>query len=90
MPSKERELLEQIKNGKTSWSPRDATIESYERFKAELADLTDTLDSLVSESYIGGYDVSHTESHTGKRYHDSVRITHGLTLKGQDRTQWPD
>jgi hypothetical protein len=90
MASKERELLEEIANGTMSWGPSDTSFAAHEKFKAELPELTDALDWLVSEDYIGGYDDSHTESYTGKGYHDRVLITGGLTFKGQDRSTWPD
>jgi hypothetical protein len=90
MPSKEREVLEQIANGRMSWAPDGTNEADYEKFEAELTDLTDALDWLVSNDYIGGYDDSHTESHTRNRYRDRVLITAGLTFKGQDRSTWPN
>ena len=84
--SKQRQILEQISNGKMSWAPAGMTDSDYQHFEAELPDLTDALDWLVSEDYIGGYNASHTESFTGNNYHDRVLITGGLTFKGQDRT----
>lgn len=89
MASKERELLEQISNGTTSWGPTDNSNEALERFQSVAEDLKDTLASLQLDDFIGDYD-DHTESWSGGRNIDRVYIKSGLTLKGQDRNQWPD
>jgi hypothetical protein len=38
MASRERKLLEQISNGKTSWGPADNSREALETFQAEAED----------------------------------------------------
>jgi hypothetical protein len=90
MPSKERELLEQISNGKMSWGPSDNSEAARERFDAvEVEVLMEVLDKLIADDFIGNYK-THNESHSGKGRVDRVHITQGLTFKGQDKTQWPE
>ena len=90
MGSRERELLEEISNGKMSWGPSDNTEASCERFdKVEAPQITDTLDNLIADDFVGDY-TTHQESHSGKSRTDRILITRGLCLKGQDKSQWPE
>lgn len=90
MPSRERELLEEISNGKLSWGPADNAEEARERFdKVEAPEITDTLDNLIDDDFIGDY-TTHKESYSGKSRTDRILITNGLTFKGQDKSQWPE
>jgi hypothetical protein len=69
--------------------PADDTEEARERFdQIEADDLTETLDSLIADDFIGEY-TTHEETFSGKRRIDGVLITKGLTFKGQDKEQWP-
>lgn len=88
--SRERDMLEEISNGKMSWGPADNSEEALDRFDAvEAPEITDTLDSLISDDYLGDYR-THQESYSGKQRTDRILITEGLTEKGQDRNLWPD
>jgi hypothetical protein len=90
MPSKERELLEEISNGKMSWGPSDHTEAADERFdKVEATQITNALDNLIADDFIGDYS-THRESYNGKRRTDRILITKGLTFNGQDKSQWPE
>jgi hypothetical protein len=90
MASKERQLLEEISNGKTTWAPPDTTEEARERFdQVEADNLTAILDRLIAGDFIGGY-ITHKESYSSKHRIDRVLVNKGLTFKGQDKSQWPD
>lgn len=86
--SKERELLERISQREMAFGPRDNTPLASEQFQAEAQEIIDSLNWLVAEDFIGGYE-PHEESHT-KGDIDRILITGGLTFKGQDKSQWPD
>lgn len=90
MASRERELLQEISNGKMSWGPLETSEAARERFdKIEAPQVTDTLDNLIADDFIGDY-TTHQESYSGKSRTDRILITKGLTLKGQDQSQWPE
>jgi hypothetical protein len=90
MASKERQLLEEISNGKTTWAPADNTEEARERFdQVEADNLMAILNNLIAGDFIGGY-TTHKESYSGKRRIDRVLVNKGFTFKGQDKSQWPD
>ena len=89
MASKERELLEKISNGEMSWGPENGSREALERFQVEAEDLKATLASLRASDFIGDYS-EHSEQWSGHRNIDRIYIKGGLTLKGQDREQWPE
>jgi hypothetical protein len=89
MASKERQLLEEISDGKTTWAPADTSEENRERFdQVEAVKLTAILDRLIADDFVGGY-ITHKESYSGKRRIDRVLVNKGLTFKGQDKSQWP-
>lgn len=88
MASRERELLEEISNGKTTWGPVDNSPDAHERFQAEAKDLMEILDGLIANRFIGKY-ISKRESYSGKRHIVRVLITKGLTFKGQNKDEWP-
>jgi hypothetical protein len=87
--SKERELLEQISRGQTSWKPIDDAPNALETFQHEAERLKATLQNLHADDLIDGYD-EHRESRTSHGYIDLVYVKGGLTLKGQDTSQWPE
>ena len=92
MPSKERQLLDQISKGKMSWgmeSPADNTERWLKAFQFEAEDLKDVLANLKADGLIGDYG-EHTESSTGHGHITKVYIKAGLTLEGQDKSQWPE
>ncbi len=90
MASREREVLEEINSGRTTWAPKDNSDAGRERFhKVEVPELMEVLDTLIDDDFIGGY-TTHQESHSGKRRLDRVLMTKGLTFKGQDKSQWPE
>jgi hypothetical protein len=90
MASREREALEEISNGRTTWAPKDTSEAARESFdKVEATESMEVLDRLIAADFIGDY-TTHEESHSGKRRLDRILITKGLTFKGQDKSQWPD
>jgi hypothetical protein len=89
MASKERELLEQIGSGKMRWGPVDRSTEARERFQSEAEDLMEILDNLITDGFIGDYTFKR-ESYSGNQHIVRVAVKEGLTLKGQDRREWPD
>lgn len=90
MASRQWEVLEQISSGKMTWAPKDTSEAARESFdKIEGPELIDILNRLKAHDFIGDY-ITHRESTSGKRRMDRVLITKGLTLKGQDKSQWPD
>jgi hypothetical protein len=86
--SKERELLERIYSGEMSFGPQDNTPRALKQFQFDAENLMETLDWLRTNDYIGNYQPQRESTSAGNI--DRVLITAGLTLKGQNKSKWPD